>query len=244
MPASLVFKKGFFQAADGGTLFLDEVGDTSLGMQVKLLRILQEGTFIPVGGNSPKKVNVRIICATNKNLKELMERGLFREDLYYRLNVINIYLPKLDERGEDKGLLLEYFLRKKSEENGSQIKQLARATKEKLLDYPWPGNIREMENEVERMVVLSGNEKVIHPDCLSPAISENNSNPKNGEIQFKSTGNLKVAVESLEKHMISEGLKRCNFNKSKLSKELGISRASLIMKVEKYELDKRHKKAS
>ncbi len=237
-------KKGFFETADGGTLFLDEIGDTSPSMQVKLLRIIQEGTFIPVGGTTPKKVNVRIICATNKNLKEMMDKGEFREDLFYRINVITLNLPALKEREGDVDILLEYFLKRKCEQQGSQMKSLARATKERLLNYNWPGNVRELENEVERMVVLSGEEKVIHPDCLSPRISEVNFSSLTFDEGITTSGKLKPALEQLEALMIKEGLKRCGFNKSKLAKELGISRASLIMKVEKYDLDKRSKKAA
>lgn len=237
-------KKGFFETADRGTLFLDEIGDTSPSMQVKLLRVIQEGTFIPVGGTTPKKVNVRIICATNKDLKLMMEKGEFREDLFYRINVITLNLPMLKDREGDVDILLEYFLKRKCEQQGGQIKTLARATKEKLLSYHWPGNVRELENEVERMVVLSGEEKVIHPDCISPRILEVNFSSLSSDDGIKTSGKLKPALEQLEALMIKEGLKRCAFNKSKLAKELGISRASLIMKVEKYDLDKRSKKAA
>lgn len=237
-------KKGLFETADGGTLFLDEIGDTSPSMQVKLLRVIQEGTFIPVGGTVPKKVNVRIICATNRDLKVMMEKGEFREDLFYRINVITINLPMLKDREGDVDILLEYFLKRKCEQQGGQMKTLARATKEKLLNYNWPGNVRELENEVERMVVLSGEEKMIHPDCLSPRVSEVSFSAVTSGDGIKTTGKLKPALEQLEALMIKEGLKRCEFNKSKLAKELGISRASLIMKVEKYELDKRNKKAA
>ena len=236
-------KKGLFETANGGTLFLDEIGDTSLSMQVKLLRVLQEGTYIPVGGTSPKKVDVRIVAATNKKLKEMMASGEFREDLYYRINVINVNLPALRERNEDVPLLMDYFLKKRCDEAGKGLKAYAKKCMEKMLDYPWPGNVRELENEVERLVVLSAEEKMIGPENLSPRILDWGAVAEPAFRGVNTEGTLRDALEQLELMMIREGLKRCNFNKSKLAKELDISRASLIMKVEKYGLDKRVKAA-
>ncbi len=234
-------KKGVFEAADGGTLFLDEIGDTSLSMQVKLLRVLQEGTFMPVGASSPKKTDVRIIAATNKNLKEMMAKGEFREDLYYRINVINVNIPSLRERKEDIPLLMDHFMAKRCGESGVPLKTLSKKCLEKMLDYPWPGNVRELENEIERLVVLAGDDKTIMPESLSARILDFGAEAPSANRGINMSGSLKDALEELEMIMIREGLKRCNFNKSKLAKELGISRASLIMKVEKYELDKRSK---
>ncbi len=229
-------KKGLFEIADKGTFFLDEIGDTSPQMQVKLLRVLQEGTFIPVGGIETKRVDVRIIAATNRNLKEMVEQGTFREDLYYRLNVINIRVPPLRERKEDIPLLAEYFLQRAAEK-GAPKKILTKRALEKLYDYPWPGNVRELQNEMERVVVLSGSETKITADMLSPKILEV---ADKGKIQgARVHGKLKDALEELERELIKEGLRRTGWNKSKLAKELGISRAGLIMKVEKYGLDKR-----
>lgn len=236
-------KKGLFETANGGTLFLDEIGDTSLSMQVKLLRVLQEGTYLPVGATAPKKVDVRIVAATNKNLKEMMAKGEFREDLYYRINVININLPSLRERHEDIPLLMDYFLKKRCDESGKALKTYAKKCMEKMLDYPWPGNVRELENEVERLVVLSADEKLIGPENLSPRILDWGASTEPAFKGVNTEGTLREALEQLEVMMIREGLKRCNFNKSKLAKELDISRASLIMKVEKYGLDKRVKAA-
>jgi two-component system response regulator HupR/HoxA len=229
-------KKGLFEIADKGTFFLDEIGDTSPTMQVKLLRVLQEGTFISVGGIETKKVDVRIVAATNRNLKEMVEQGTFREDLYYRLNVINIRVPPLRERKEDIPVLAEFFL-SKSAEKGSAKKILTKRGLEKLYDYPWPGNVRELQNEMERVVVLSGTENKITADMLSPKILEI---ADKGKVQgARVHGKLKDALEELERELIKEGLRRTGWNKSKLAKELGISRAGLIMKVEKYGLDKR-----
>lgn len=235
-------KKGLFETANGGTLFLDEIGDTSLTMQVKLLRVLQEGTFLPVGATTPRKVNVRILAATNKNLKEMVAKGEFREDLYYRINVINIMLPSLKDRKEDIPILVDHFMEKRCAEMGIPTKALSPKSLEHLLDYNWPGNVRELENEVERMVVLSGDSKTIVPDQLSPKILESGQTPSHVQ-GIRTDGSLKAALEELERLIIKEGLRRCHFNKSKLAKELGISRAGLIMKVEKYDLDKRRKAA-
>lgn len=229
-------KKGLFEIADKGTFFLDEIGDTSPTMQVKLLRVLQEGTFIPVGGLESKRVDVRIIAATNRNLKEMVEKGLFREDLYYRLNVINIRVPPLRERKEDIPLLVEFFLNK-SNQGGAEKKILTKRALEKLYDYPWPGNVRELQNEIERLVVLAGVENKLTAEMLSGKILEASDK---GKVQgARVHGKLKDALEDLEKEMIRDGLRRTGWNKSKLAKELGISRAGLIMKVEKYGLDKR-----
>lgn len=230
-------KKGLFEVADKGTFFLDEIGDTSPTMQVKLLRVLQEGTFTPVGATETRKVDVRIVAATNRNLKEMVEAGTFREDLYYRLNVINLRVPPLRERKEDIPLLAEFFLQK-AVESGDGIKRaLTKRALEKLYDYPWPGNVRELQNEMERLVVLAGEDTKILPEMLSPKIMEIAEKSKVQGARLH--GKLKDALEELERDMIREGLRRTGWNKSKLAKELGISRAGLIMKVEKYGLDKR-----
>ncbi len=237
-------KKGLFEMADKGTFFLDEIGDTSPTMQVKLLRVLQEGTFIPVGAVEHRRVDVRIIAATNRNLKEMVEAGTFREDLYYRLNVININVPSLRDRKEDIPLLAEFFLNKAQSGSGNSNvmttgpkKVLTKRALEKLYDYAWPGNVRELQNEMERLIVLAGPEAKIAADMLSPKILDTGDKAKVQGTRLH--GKLKDALEDLERDMIREGLRRTGWNKSKLAKELGISRAGLIMKVEKYGLDKR-----
>jgi two-component system response regulator HupR/HoxA len=235
-------KKGLFESAHNGTLFLDEVGDMTLTMQVKLLRILQQGTLIPVGGTEEKKVDVRVIAATNRDLKAMIDEGTFREDLYYRINVINIQVPALRDRKEDIPVLVDHFLLKSCKEKEVPLKQITSRAMEKIFDYQWPGNIRELENEVERLVVLSGTDQKVGPELLSPRIRDAVAGSGSGggkSINFKFAGKLKDALEELEKTMIKEGLRRAKWNKSKLAKELGISRAGLIMKVEKYGLDKR-----
>ena len=228
-------KKGLFEMADKGTFFLDEIGDTSPTMQVKLLRVIQEGTFIPVGATESRRVDVRILAATNRPLKEMVDAGTFREDLYYRLNVINIKVPSLKERKEDIPILAEFFLNKA--QTGTNKKSLTKRALEKLYDYAWPGNVRELQNEMERVLVLSGVETKITADMLSGKILEMTEKSKVQGARIH--GKLKDALEDLERDMIKEGLRRTGWNKSKLAKELGISRAGLIMKVEKYGLDKR-----
>ncbi len=234
---AIATKKGLFEVADKGTFFLDEIGEMRPSMQVRLLRVLQEGVFTPVGSTEPKKVDVRVIAATNRNLREMVEKGEFREDLYYRLNVINIRVPPLRERKEDIPLLAEHFLTKEGEKSGQPKKVLTKRALEKLYDYPWPGNVRELQNEIERIVVLSGTEGKLTADMLSPKVLEIGEKAKVQGARVH--GKLKDALEELEREMIKEGLRRTGWNKSKLAKELGISRAGLIMKVEKYGLDKR-----
>ncbi len=230
-------RKGCFEVANGGTLFMDEIGDISSAMQVKLLRVLQDGTYTPVGGTESKKSKCRIIAATNRDLKSMVEEGTFRQDLYYRLNVIGILVPALKERKEDILLLAEHFLAKSAKDKGLEVKVLTKRAIEKLYDYEWPGNIRELENEMERVTVLAGSEKFIGPEMLSSRIREAEDRPKVQGARLE--GKLKDALENLERDMIREGLRRTGWNKSRLAKELGISRAGLIMKVEKYGLDKR-----
>jgi transcriptional regulator with PAS, ATPase and Fis domain len=228
-------KKGLFEEADGGTLFLDEIGETSMSMQVKMLRMLQEGTFTPVGSTITKRANVRVLAATNRELQRMVKEGTFREDLYYRLKVINLTVPPLRERKEDIPILADHFLNKFAKESGHK-KVMDKSTLERLINHDWPGNVRELENEIERLCVLAGAEGVISPELLSQHILENAKNKYPG---YRVNGRLKDALEELEKQMIREGLERTRWNKSRLAKELGISRAGLIMKVEKYGLDKR-----
>lgn len=226
-------KKGLFELADGGTLFLDEIGDTSQTMQVKLLRILQEGTFVPVGGTEQKKVDVRILAATNKNLDQMVKDGTFREDLYYRLNVINLKLPPLRERKDDISLLINKFLKDYSKVNNGKLKKLTPACIYKMEKYDWPGNVRELQNEVERLCVLSGDDTNIGEELLSERIHGKDNSPENLKFISKES-TLKDAIENLEKAMIKLHLEKELGNKSRAAKKLGISRASLIMKCEKY----------
>lgn len=237
-------KPGLFETADEGTFFLDEVGDMSPALQVKLLRVLQEGTFLPVGGNTPKEVNVRVIAATHKDLGEMVKRGEFREDLYYRINVIRIQVPPLRERREDLPILIDHFFRKHRRE-GQRARGLSPETMALLQEYRWPGNIRELENEIERVLVLGGDHDVIPIDLVSSRIRDSvaaagvvsASATAQAHASFALNGRLNDAVESLEREMISQGLQRTRHNKSRLSRELGISRSNLILKISKYALE-------
>ncbi len=235
-------KKGLFELAHDGTLFLDEVGDMSPTMQVKLLRVLQEGTFIPVGGVEEKQVDVRVLAATNKDLQKMIQTGEFREDLYYRLNVINMVVPSLRDRKEDIVLLVDHFLGTyATKAKFDHPKKLDSEVLDYLVNYDWPGNVRELQNEVERLCVLASGD-IITSDILSPKIL--GAKPSTSIKTKNANGvarKLKDSLEEVERELIREGLERTNYNKSKLAKELGISRAGLIMKVEKYELDRRNR---
>ncbi len=231
-------KQGLFKIANGGTFFLDEVGDMSAAMQVKLLRVLQEGTFLPVGAVKPDHVDVRIIAATNRPLKEMVARREFREDLYYRLNVLNIEVPPLRTRLEDIPILCDHFLHTHAEKSAKPLKQLAPEVLARFYSYRWPGNIRELENEIERLVVLSGDKQLISPDLLSQTnmAMENPRSLPRGPLP---NGNLQTAVQSLEKDMIQQGLIQTHWNKTKLADQLGISRTTLIKKIKEYGVEDR-----
>jgi transcriptional regulator with PAS, ATPase and Fis domain len=204
---------------------------------VKVLRVLQEGTFTPVGDTQTREVDVRIIAATNRDLKRMVERGEFREDLYYRINVISLTVPPLRERLDDIPLLVDYFLHRNAKGQRLKIKKLAKNCMQRLLEYGWPGNIRELENEIERLVVLAGDEKLVDEELLSARIGKPNHNRSDAaELAPKS---LPAAVDALERDMIYEVLKRTQWNKTRAAEELNISRRNLIRKVIKYKLDQR-----
>jgi transcriptional regulator with PAS, ATPase and Fis domain len=228
-------KKGLFEVADGGTFFLDEVGDMSAALQVKLLRVLQEGTFLPVGGTAPRQVDVRVIAATHKDLQAMVSRSEFREDLFYRINVIKVQVPSLRERRDDIQVLIEHFLQK-HKRPGNTVRRLSREATSILMEYAWPGNIRELENEIERLLVLGSDLEEIPGDLISSRIRESVGTPR-PLSQVKLGGKLHSAVEALEREMIHQGLIRTGWNKSKLARELGISRSNLILKIEKYGLE-------
>jgi transcriptional regulator with PAS, ATPase and Fis domain len=225
-------RMGVFEAADSGTLFLDEVGDTSPAMQVKLLRVLQEGTFIPVGSTQERTTNARLVAATNRPLKDMIRAGSFRKDLYYRLNVINLHLPPLRDRTEDLPHLCDHFLARLAERTGLGEKVLSNEVMGRFFAYDWPGNIRELQSEVERLYVLSGEARQIGPKGLSPALKQ--LSPGAGR---KKRARLGEIVSNVERDVIAEGLIRTGWNKSQLATQLGISRTTLIRKIRDFGLE-------
>ncbi len=222
-------KPGRFELAQGGTLFLDEIGDFSLNLQVKLLRVIQFKEFERVGGHETIKANVRIIVATNKNLEEEIRNGLFREDLYYRINVFPIYLPPLRERKDDVMLLADFFLEKYARENIKNIMRISTPAIEMLTSYHWPGNVRELENCIERAVLLC-NEDTIRSEHLPPSLQMVKKN------HIKEKFSLPERVESLEKEMIVDALKKTGGHQRNAAKELGITERILGYKIQKYEI--------
>ncbi|HVK83993.1 MAG TPA: sigma 54-interacting transcriptional regulator [Kofleriaceae bacterium] len=225
-------KQGLFEIADAGTFFLDEIGDMSPALQVKVLRVLQEGTFNRVGDTETRMVDVRIIAATNRDLSAMVAAGQFREDLFYRIHVINVTVPALRERREDIPLLIEHFL---ARHRRTRTKRLAPACSARMLVYPWPGNVRELENEIERLVVLSGDEPMIGAELLSPRIRQ--WEPSDGDAVDAGPDSLPAAVEALERRMIGAAMRRHRGNKTRAAEELKVSRRNLIRLVQKYELE-------
>ena len=225
-------KLGKFEIADNGTLFLDEIGNINHSVQAKLLRVLEDKKIEPLGSNKSKIVNVRIISATNSNLLEEVEKGRFREDLYYRLNVITINLPPLRERKADIPLLADYFLKEFCIKNNIEQKVLSDAVIEKLLQYKWPGNIRELKNVIEEAAVIS-NSNIIVPDDLNLYIKEFNSGQLNKEnFEFDET----MSLSEIEKIIIKNALIKTKGNQTQAAKLLKISRKILLNKIKKYKL--------
>jgi len=232
-------KDGLFKVADGGTLFLDEVGDMSPAMQVKLLRVLQERTFMPVGGTRPVTVDVRVMAATNRPLLEMVKDGSFREDLYYRLSVICVELPPLRERKGDLPPLCDHFLQKIADKTGTRPRLLSAQVMRRFWEYDWPGNIRQLENEIERLIVLSGEDTEIGASMLSPAIGKRttDASPANGQ---RPEGTLAESVRQLEIQIIRAALVRTGWNKSRVARDLGMSRTTLIKKTRELGLEEEH----
>ncbi|MGO5075711.1 sigma-54 interaction domain-containing protein [Clostridium sporogenes] len=225
-------KKGKFELANGGTIFLDEIGDMPMCMQVKLLRVIQEREVERVGGNILNKIDVRIIAATNKNLEQLVKKNKFREDLYYRLNVIRINVPPLREIKEDILLISDFLIKKVSNKLGIYIKGISKEAKEYLYNYNWPGNIRELENVIERSANLLDSDFIIKPQHLPKEILKSYI----VKIHVEKNKYLKDIIAELEKEVICNCLEKNNGNKNKTSKILGISRASLYKKISEYNI--------
>lgn len=224
---ALTRKPGLFEQANGGTIFLDEIGDLPLPLQAKLLHVIQEKEFYRLGGTKPIKVDVRIITATNRNLEDLVERGLFREDLYYRLNVFPIYVPPLRERTTDIIPLAEFFLEKYAAEYGKEIKRLSSPAIDLLVQYHWPGNVRELENVIERAVIVC-DEEVIRSYHLPRSLQTAESS------KTKTHRTLAQAVRNLEIELIVEALKETRGNQSEAARLLDTSLRILNYKIRKY----------
>ena len=244
-----VSKPGRFELANGGTLFLDEIGDISLSTQVKLLRVLQEKEFERVGGTKTIHVDIRLIAATNKNLEAEVQTGRFREDLYYRLNVIPIFLPPLRERREDISLLANYFFEKANNENRKNIKFISEEAIQQLLEYNWPGNVREMENAMERAVILCTGDtleakhfpvmglRTSGQSLLQNSVSAGNvASSASSTSETNTNHDMVSAVEGLEKKMILEALDKTQGNQRKAAQLLGITERMLGYKVKNYQL--------
>ncbi|QEK12867.1 PAS domain S-box protein [Crassaminicella thermophila] len=225
-------KIGKFELANGGSIFLDEIGDMPHSMQAKLLRVLQEKEVERVGGTKNIPLDVRIIAATNRNLEEMVEKGEFREDLYYRLNVMNIYIPSLRERTEDLEPLIKYLLNKISEQVGNYVSKVSLEAMKYLKSYSWPGNVRELENVLERAINLVDYGKEIQVSHLPMHIRK-----KEGSMKIKGDKELKDILEQVEKEAILDCLKRVNGNRTKAAKILNISRSSLYEKLWKYGIE-------
>lgn len=221
-------KKGRFEQADGGTVFLDEIGEIPASAQIKLLRVLQSRSFERLGGEETVTVDVRILAATNRDLLQEVKNGRFREDLFYRLNVIPVNLPPLRERGNDIPLLARFFADKFAQEQGKDIEQIGSDAMRKLLDHSWPGNVRELENSIEHAVVLAKYPQIAGSD-LPPAVTETSANVSNPS---------RASIIGNEARLVREVLEQCHWNKTIAASRLGISRSTLYEKIKKYRIQK------
>jgi two-component system NtrC family response regulator len=228
-------KQGKFEFADGGSLFLDEVGEMSLNLQVKLLRVLQEQEFQRVGGNKDIRVDVRIIAATNKDLREEVDAGRFRSDLFFRLNVVSIQVPPLRERRSDIPVLVAHFLAKFETKLGRHIEEVSPEVMSALYSYSWPGNVRELENVIERAMVLCRGQKIV-PEDLPPEIRETPEIEEGFDNLISWEKSLTDTLDAIEERMIRQALKKAGNVQAQAAKTLGVSRSNLQYKMKKYGL--------
>jgi Nif-specific regulatory protein len=224
-------RRGRFEEAQGGTIFLDEVGELSPIAQAKLLRVLQEREFQPLGSSRSVKVDVRVVAATNKDLEKEVASGVFRSDLYYRLNVFPIFLPPLRERGPDILLLADYFVMKYAQEFAKNVKRVSTTAIDMLMSYHWPGNVRELENCVERAVLLTSGE-AIEARHLPPTLQM-----KPTEMQDRNRGKMEVLLSAFERDLITDALKDARGNQSQAARLLGTTKRVIQYKVFKYGID-------
>jgi len=220
-------KAGLISMADGGTLFLDEIGDMPLQLQSKILKVLEEGELMPLGGTKTRSVDVRFIAATNKNIEELVKKKLFREDLYYRLNIFEVSIPPLRERPDDIPILVNHFIEKFSAEHRKNIKGISREAMNILRGYSWPGNVRELKNVIERAVVICAGEE-IEPDNIPDKLSL---------LQDSEYRGLKDLLGYYERKIIVDALSSHGWNKEKTAADLGVDLATLYRKMKKLNVD-------
>jgi len=226
-------KKGLFEEANEGTIFLDEIGELPITLQVKILRVLQEYEIRPIGGSKTKKVDVRVIAATSKTLEDEIKKGTFREDLFYRLNVLSIKLPSLRERPEDIPLLIQYFINRFNQKLEKTINGIHSVAMSLLLQHDWPGNVRELENVIERAVVLSEENQLL-PECFAPELgAESRKDKMDG---FFDGYSIKAAQRIIEEELITRALKATNGNRTKAARILEISHPSLLSKIKAYNI--------
>ncbi len=231
-------KKGLFAAAHGGTIFLDEIGELPMSMQVKLLRVLQERRLKPVGSVSEQEVDCRMVAATNRDLREMVQRGEFREDLYYRLNVIQIAIPPLRERRDDVQLLIQHFIERFSRELGKVIRGVSREAMDLLLHYPYDGNVRELENIIERAVTLEGTDMITVESLPYHMQKGNDLVQWANDFEIPEAGiRLDEIVENLERNLITKALRRTGGVRKEAAKVLGISFRSMRYRLDKYGIE-------
>jgi transcriptional regulator with GAF, ATPase, and Fis domain len=229
---ALATRRGRLEMADQGTLFLDEIGDLGLGLQPKLLRALQERSFERLGSNTTITVNIRLICATNRNLAEMVQQGKFREDLYYRLNVVQLHLPPLRERRDDIPLLAQHFLQMSAQQFNKKVKRFAQPALRALEEYAWPGNVRELENAVQRAVVLSEGQSVdvwhlpaaIRSTCDEPTFSRTS---------------YEEEVRQFKRRLLIRTLRECGWRKAESARSLGVARGYLHRLINQLEITQR-----
>ena len=227
-------KRGLFEIADRGTLFLDEIGTMSIDTQAKILRVLQDRKFMHLGGVHEIQVDVRIVAATNVDLRQMVREGKFREDLFYRLNVISIDLPPLRQRKEDIPLLAEFFLRRYSDENQRSTRQLSAETLRQLLNYAWPGNVRELENVIERAVVLSSGPE-IGPDLLPDQLTGRSASIP--MLENRGDASLFDIMEECERHIINDMLEKCAWNQTEAAERFHIPLSTLNQKIKRLNIE-------
>ena len=232
---AVAMRRGRFEQADRGTLFLDEIGELPPDLQVKLLRVLQERVFERVGGTEPVKVDIRIVAATNKDLAKMVEEGRFREDLYYRLNVVQIHIPPLRERREDIPLLVSHFIAQIASENGITPKSFTQEAQNYLSGYEWPGNIRQLQNVIERCMVMIPRD-VIDVEDLPPEIRDEESQFKSAVDLLPVELNLADTLDKIEAALIRRALVRADFVQTHAADLLGISRSLMQYKLKKYNI--------